>query len=331
MSTINIAITGAAGNMAYALLPRLGELLLDLQASISLRLLEVTPALGALEAVKMELEDCAYPFLDEIICTSNTDEAFKGADWIILIGAKPRGKGMERADLLRENAQIFKHQGESINQHASRDVKVLVVGNPCNTNAYITKHFAPDLPATAFYSLSMLDQHRAYTQLATKMSIGCDRIENLCVWGNHSATGMYVDYANALVDEAPLLSHYNDNQWLETQLQELVSQRGAAVINARGSSSAASAANAVIDTIVTLIDKDPDQGRFSLGVVSSGEYGAIPGLIVSYPCQFEADGELKIVEGLEHSKSGKAKLEAAFAELAAEVDQVRAMGLLSAD
>lgn len=323
MTLLNITVTGAAGNIAYALLPRLGELLFDMDTKIHLRLLEIEPMLGALEGVRMELDDCAYPFLEDIVVTADPKEAFKDTDWAILIGARPRGKGMERSDLLKANARIFQDQGKVLNECAKRTVKVLVVGNPCNTNAYVAMQSAPDLPRSAFYAMTMLDQHRATTQLAKKIGVSCDLIDNVVVYGNHSST-MYADYVNASCRGKAIGELIADKQWLRETFLPMIAGRGAEVIKARGLSSAASAANAIIDTLIMLIDADADQGLFSLGVCSEGAYGSKPGTIVSLPCCFNDVGVLEVLEDIKHDAFAQGKLDATFKELADEAEAVGA-------
>tara|TARA_A100001015_G_C15003948_1_gene719817 strand:+ start:566 stop:1639 length:1074 start_codon:yes stop_codon:yes gene_type:complete len=344
-NVINIAISGAAGQIVYALLPRLIDIVRSEDARFSLRLLELASALPALDAIRMELEDCAYPFIDDIICTSDSDKAFQDADWIILVGAMPRKPGMERAELLRHNAMIFKQQALSIDHCARRSVQIIVVGNPCNTNAYIVNYCTPNIPSASIYALTMLDQHRAYHFLSKKLGVCCDQIENLCVWGNHSATGMFVDYEHAIISGRYLSKgFYGDDDalmhWCAHDLQQLVAQRGAQVLQARGSSSAASAANAIVDTLTVLVDRRPEQGRFSIGRVSHGEYGAEPGLVISYPCEFilenshnqlealDSKGSLQIVQNLDHTQATRERLQVIFAEIASEAEQVHALGIL---
>ncbi|MEC8064173.1 MAG: malate dehydrogenase [Pseudomonadota bacterium] len=325
MSSISLAVTGAAGNIAYALLPRLGELLQDTETTLSLRLLEVESRMHALEGVVMELEDCAFPFIDEIIYTSNAEEAFFDVDYALLIGAMPRVQGMQRSDLLKANAGVFKEQGTALNKVADRNCQVLVVGNPCNTNAYLTMRFAPDLAKKNFFAMSMLDQNRAYAQLASILDISINQIDNLCVWGNHSDT-MFADYFNALLDGQPLIEQFRKKEvLLREKYLPTVASRGSEVIKMRGSSSAASAANAALDSMIMLIDKNPDYGMFSIAICSSGEYGAKPGSIVSYPCQFDASGSLSVVSGLTHNDFAQGKLDASFAEIAQEIAQVESL------
>lgn len=327
MENIHLTVTGAAGNIAYAMLPRLGELLSDVDMSITLKLLEVDSAMHALEGVVMELEDCAYPFIDKIIYTSDPKVAFDGTDWSVLIGAMPRKQGMNRVDLLNANGPIFKEQGRVINSVAKKSSKILVVGNPCNTNAYITMENAPDIPKENFYAMTMLDQHRAYATLAKKLNITCDFIEKLCVWGNHSDS-MYVDYEQALVDGSSILEVGIDPNWFENDFISKVAKRGAEVIKARGASSAASAASAIIDSLITLIDKDNMQGWFSMGTYSNGEYGATPGTIVSYPCVFDEGGNFNIVKDLKHSDKAKEAIAKTFEEIRNEALAVKEKGFV---
>ena len=319
MATLSISITGAAGNIAYALIPRLGELLLDENTTLSLRLLEVDARMQALEGVVMELEDCAFPFIEEIIYTSDPNVAFEGVDYAVLVGAMPRSKGMHRADLLKANAGIFATQGSALNAVAKRHCKTLVVGNPCNTNAYIAMQHAPDLPSSQFFAMSMLDQNRAYSQLASLLSLSINQIDDLCVWGNHSDS-MFADFYHAKIDGALVPDVYGTKitQWQDQFIQN-VATRGSEVIAMRGSSSAASAANAALDTLILLNDANPDYGMFSIALCSQGEYGAKPGSIVSYPCQYNNSGELEVVSNLQHNDFAKAKLEATFAEIEKEM------------
>ena len=319
MPKINLTVTGAAGQIAYALLPRLGDVIAAQDnTSLSLRLLEVPGRLSALEGVVMELEDCAFPFIDEIVYTADPAVAFADADYALLIGAMPRSKGMSRADLLTANAGIFKEQGAVLNAVASRDCKVLVVGNPCNTNATIAMRAAPELSNHNFYALSMLDQHRAYAQLAQALSVSVADIDNLCVWGNHSDT-MFADFYHARIEGDDFMSRFAEKEsWCREVFIPSVAVRGSEVIKMRGASSALSAANAALDTLFLLIDRDPDLGMFSLGVCSDGEYGAVPGTVVSYPCYFKEDGSLCIVEGVAHNAYAQSCLDKSFQEIAAE-------------
>ncbi len=323
MSRINVTVTGAAGQIAYALLPRLAEMAsIREDTTFSLRLLEVPSRLDALTGVMMELEDCAFPFVDEIICTADPKVAFADTHYALLIGAMPRSKGMSRADLLTANAGIFREQGAVLNAVADGNCQVLVVGNPCNTNAYLTMQAAPDLPKDNFFAMSMLDQHRAYAQLAKGLGVSVADIDHLCVWGNHSDT-MYADFYHATVSGVSFMEGFADKEaWCQETLLSSVAMRGSEVIKMRGASSALSAANAALDTLFMLMDRDPDLGVFSLGVYSRGEYGATAGTIVSYPCRFTNVGKLEIVRGLTHNDFAQARLENTFQELAHEVDSL---------
>ena len=325
---LTLTITGAAGQIAYALIPRLGELLVDVESKITLKLHDIPPAMPALHALAMELEDFACPWLDKVICTADVKEAFEGCQIAILVGAQPRKAGMERSDLLRINGGIFAEQGKALNDYADKDVKVLVVANPCNTNAYICMHHAKDIPAHRFYSMSMLDQNRAYSFLARQYALDVALIENLCVWGNHSNT-MYVDYQRATYDGKLITEVIKDHSWMATAYQQCVAERGSEVIKARGASSAASAANAIIDNVALLLDQNQCYGAFSMGVCSHGEYGAQPGTIVAYPCVYDAKGNLVIVENIALDATAQARIAASFQEVADEAEQCRVLGLIT--
>lgn len=325
--TITVTVTGAAGQIAYALLPRLAELLVDVETKIILKLLDVEAVKPKLEAVAMELSDCAFSWIDRIVVTSDVKTAFDGCQLALLIGASPRTKGMERADLLRINGAIFQAHGAAINAYAAPDVQVLVIGNPCNTNAYICMNHARDVPTHRFYSMSMLDQNRAYAHLATHCGWDISLLENLCVWGNHSLT-MYVDYQRALYD-GQLITEIADTEWLANTYQTLVAERGSAVIQARGSSSAASAANAVLDASIMLLDSNLAYGAFSMGVCSHGEYGAKSGTIVSYPCHYDSKGNLAVVEHIELDPIAIKRISASFDEIANEADLCRSLDLIN--
>ena len=324
---LTVTVTGAAGNIAYALLPRLGELLIDMNTKIILRLCDVEAAMPALSAVAMEIEDFACPWIEKVICTADLKEAFDGCELAILIGAQPRKQGMERADLLTANGSIFSAQGRAINAYADKNVKVLVVANPCNTNAYICMNHARDIPSHRFYSMSMLDQNRAYSFVSQQYDFDVAMIENLCVWGNHSPT-MYVDYQRATYDGKLIVDLVDDHAWMSSDLQTLVAQRGSAVIKARGLSSAASAANAIIDNVAILLEPSHYYGAFSMGVCSHGEYGAQPGTIVSYPCVYKEKGELSIVEHIDLDADVQNKIAKSFAEISAEAQLCRDLGLI---
>ncbi|MEB5476559.1 malate dehydrogenase [Acinetobacter pollinis] len=315
---VRVAVTGAAGQIGYSLLFRIasGEMLGKDQPVI-LQLLEipVEKAQQALQGVKMELDDCAFPLLSEIICTDDPNVAFKDADYVLLVGARPRGPGMERADLLQENAKIFTVQGKALNDHASRDVKVLVVGNPANTNAYIAMKSAPDLPAKNFTAMLRLDHNRALTQLAQKANVAVADIEKLTVWGNHSPT-MYADYRFATVHGESLKDKINDDAWNKDDFLPTVGKRGAAIINARGLSSAASAANAAIDHIHDWALGTNGQW-VTMGIPSDGSYGIPEGVIYGVPVTCE-NGEYTRVEGLEIDDFSRERMNVTLQELEEE-------------
>ncbi|MBF7685561.1 malate dehydrogenase [Acinetobacter sp. B10A] len=315
---VRVAVTGAAGQIGYSLLFRIasGEMLGKDQPVI-LQLLEipVEKAQQALQGVKMELDDCAFPLLSDIICTDDPNVAFKDTDYALLVGARPRGPGMERADLLQENAKIFTVQGKALNDHASRNVKVLVVGNPANTNAYIAMKSAPDLPAKNFTAMLRLDHNRALTQLAQKAQIAVADIKKLTVWGNHSPT-MYADYRFATVNEQSLKDLINDDAWNKNEFLPTVGKRGAAIINARGLSSAASAANAAIDHM-----RDWALGTngawVTMGIPSDGSYGIPKDVIYGVPVICE-NGEYTRVENLEIDEFSRERMDFTLQELEEE-------------
>jgi malate dehydrogenase len=317
---VRVAITGAAGQISYSLLFRIaaGQMLGDDQPVI-LQLLEITPALNALKGVAMELDDCAFPLLAGIVQTDDANVAFKDADYALLVGARPRGPGMERKDLLEANAAIFSVQGEAINAVASRDIKVLVVGNPANTNAVITQRNAPDINPRNFTAMTRLDHNRALTQLAQKTNVSINNITKVLIWGNHSAT-QYPDIHNALVDGKPAMDLI-EQTWYEQDFIPTVQKRGAAIIDARGASSAASAANAAVDHIRTWVSGTEDGNWTSMGVYSDGSYGIEKGLIYSFPCVCK-NGDWEIVQGLEINDFSRGKMSATEKELAEERDAV---------
>ena len=319
---IKVAVTGAAGNIGYALLFRLasGEAF-GLDTDIRLSLLEIEPALSALKGVAMELDDCSFPLLKSIVQTADPNEAFKDADWALLVGSIPRKAGMERSDLLKVNGKIFIVQGKAISDHAKSICKVLVIGNPCNTNAYITKAFAPNIPAKNFFAMTMLDQNRACAQLAEKAGASVTEVKNMAIWGNHSAT-QYPDFYQAIIKGKPATEVISDEKWLQTSFIETVQKRGAAIIQARGLSSAASAANAVIDTIRNIITPTKEGEFFSMAVSSDGSYGIEEGIVFSYPLRSDGQ-EWKVVRNLEHNDFAKEKIEATYRELLSEKDAVK--------
>ena len=319
-SPVRVTITGAAGQISYSLLFRIaaGEMLGPNQPVI-LQMLEITPALDALNGVAMELEDCAFPLVAGIVCTDQADIAFKDADYALLVGARPRGPGMERKDLLEANAAIFSAQGKAINDHASRDIKVLVVGNPANTNALITQRNAPDINPRQFTAMTRLDHNRAMSQIAEKAGKSINDVKNMTIWGNHSAT-QYPDLHHAKVDGQSAIDLV-DQDWYENQFIPTVQQRGAAIIKARGASSAASAANAAIAHMQTWVKGSESGDWVSMGVYSDGSYGISEGLIYSFPCICEA-GDWKIIQGLDINSFSRDKMSATEQELTEEKEGV---------
>ncbi|MAA85475.1 MAG: malate dehydrogenase [Halieaceae bacterium] len=317
---VRVTVTGAAGQIGYALLFRIasGSMLGDDQPVI-LQLLDITPAMDALGGVKMELDDCAFPLLADVVCTDEPEVAFKDSDYALLVGARPRGPGMERKDLLEANAAIFGVQGKAINDVASRDIKVLVVGNPANTNALITQRNAPDVDSRQFTAMMRLDHNRAKTQLAQKTGTTVNDIRHMIIWGNHSAT-QYPDLHHALVGEQAAMQGM-DMDWYSETFIPTVQQRGAAIIEARGASSAASAANAAVDHMRSWALGTPDDDWVSMGVISDGSYGIEPGLIYSFPCRCKA-GQWEIVQGLDIADFSRGKMDATAQELAEERDAV---------
>jgi malate dehydrogenase len=320
---VNVTVTGAAGQIGYALLFRIASgQLLGADVPVRLRLLEITPALKAAEGTAMELDDCAFPLLSGIDITDDLKTAFDGTNVALLVGARPRSAGMERGDLLEANGGIFGPQGKAINDHAASDVKVLVVGNPANTNALIAQRNAPDVPAGRFTAMTRLDHNRALSQLAAKLSVPVTAIEKMTIWGNHSAT-QYPDLYTAQVNGKSAASQV-DESWLKETFIPTVAKRGAAIIEARGASSAASAANAAIDHV-----HDWVRGTewTSASVVSDGSYGVPEGLISSFPCS-AVDGEWQIIQGVEINDFSRGKIDASVAELGEERVAVQELGLI---
>ena len=317
--TVKIAVTGAAGQIGYAVLPRLasGEVF-GRDVRVSLHLLEITPALKALEGVVMELDDCAFPLLDDIVITDQAEVAFDGINWGLLIGSKPRGPGMERGDLIRENGPIFVGQGQAL-ARAAADVRVLVVGNPANTNGLIAMSHGQKagIPRDRFYAMTRLDQNRAQAQLAQKAGVKVSAVTNMAIWGNHSAT-QYPDAENARIEGRPASNVIGHHAWLREEFIQIVQQRGAAVIDARGLSSAASAANAALDHIVSVESATSAGDFFSAGVYSDGSYGIDEGLMFSFPIRSDGQGGWEIVQGLELSDFARAKIKATEDELKEE-------------
>ncbi|CAH0990454.1 Malate dehydrogenase [Sinobacterium norvegicum] len=317
---VRVTVTGAAGQISYALLFRIASgAMLGNDQPVILQLLEITPALDALKGVAMELDDCAFPLLQNIICTDDAEVAFKDSDYALLVGARPRGPGMERKDLLEANAAIFSAQGKAMDKVASRDIKVLVVGNPANTNSLIAQRNAPSLNPRNFTAMTRLDHNRALTQLAQKTGSSSDKVSQMIIWGNHSAT-QYPDLHNTLVDGKDAMGLIEQN-WYEDDFIPTVQQRGAAIIKARGLSSAASAANAAIDHMHTWALGTPAGDWTSMGVYSDGSYGIQEGLIYSFPVTCK-NGDWEIVQGLEINDFSREKMSATEAELAGERDAV---------
>ena len=318
-----VAVTGGGGQIAYNLLFRIasGEMLGHDQP-IALHILEIPEALKALEGVKMELEDCAFPLLKEIHIGTNPIEIFQGVHYALLIGAKPRGPGMERADLLNDNGKIFVQQGHALNESAHPDVKVLVVGNPCNTNCLIAMTNASKLPKENFHAMTRLDQNRASKQLASKAQVDVTDVNHLTIWGNHSSTQV-PDFLNAKIKGKPVLDVIPDRAWLEGDFIDTVQKRGAAIIAARGKSSAASAASAAIDAFKSIITPTPEGEWFSSGICSDGNpYGIKENLIFSFPCRIDKDGKCQIVKGLKWDDFLTKKISLTEKELVDERDFV---------
>lgn len=320
---VRVAVTGAAGQISYSLLFRVaaGQMLGPDQPVI-LQMLEITPALDALKGVAMELDDCAFPLLAGMVCTDDANVAFKDADYALLVGARPRGPGMERKDLLEANAAIFSAQGKAINDHASRDIKVLVVGNPANTNALIAQRNAPDINPRQFTAMTRLDHNRALTALAQKLDTTIDQISEMTIWGNHSST-QYPDLYHAKVAGETAVDKV-EKDWYENTFIPEVQQRGAAIIKARGASSAASAANAAIFHMRDWALGSAENDWVSMGVYSDGSYGIEQGLIYSFPCVCK-NGDWEIVQGLSIDEFSQSKMEATENELKEERDAVKSL------
>jgi malate dehydrogenase len=324
---IRVAVTGAAGQIGYSLLFRIanGEML-GSDTPVHLHLLEIPDALEAAEGTAMELEDCAFPLLSGVDITDDPKVAFDSANVILLVGAKPRGKGMERSDLLEANGGIFKPQGEAINGVAADDVRVLVVGNPANTNCLIAMSNAPDVPRERFTAMTRLDHNRAIGQLARKAGVGAGEITNMTVWGNHSTT-QYPDIFHARIGGRNAAEAVDDQRWLENEFIPTVAKRGAAIIEARGMSSAASAANAAVDHIRDWVRGTPDDDWVSMSIPSDGSYGVEEGLISSFPCGC-SNGDWSIVEGLEIDDFSRQRIDASVDELREERDTVGKLELI---
>ena len=326
-SPVTVTVTGAAGQIGYALLFRIASgQLLGPDTPVRLRLLEIPQAVKAAEGTAMELDDCAFTTLDSVEIYDDATAAFDGVNVALLVGARPRTAGMERGDLLAANGGIFKPQGEAINAGAAEDVRVLVVGNPANTNAFIASSHAPDVPAHRFTAMTRLDHNRAVSQLATKTGAPVADIARLTIWGNHSAT-QYPDLSHATVGGRPALEVVRDDTWVRDTFIPTVAKRGAAIIEARGASSAASAANAAIDHVHSWVHGTPEGDWTSAGIVSDGSYGVPAGLISSFPVTSSGD-EWQIVPDLDVDEFSRARIDASVAELVEERDAVRALGLV---
>jgi malate dehydrogenase len=320
-SPIRVAITGAAGQIGYSLLFRIASgSMFGPDQPVILHLIEIEPALKALNGVVMELDDCAFPLLKGIVPTASLDEGFKGVNWALLVGSVPRKAGMERKDLLGINGRIFTGQGQAIARNAAPDVRVLVVGNPCNTNCLIAMNNAKGIPADRWFAMTMLDQNRAKTQLAKKAGVDVTAVSNIAIWGNHSST-MYPDFANAKIKGEPAPAVITDDAWFKETFIPIVQKRGAAILEARGLSSAASAANAVVDTVRSLTTPTPAGDWFSVAVCSDGSYGIEKGLLFSYPIR--SDGhKWNVVPNVPLSEFSKSKIAVTEAELKEEKTMV---------
>ena len=324
---INVAVTGAAGQIGYSLLFRIASgALFGPDQPVSLRLIEIEPALPALDGVVMELNDCAFPLLHSVTPTASLDEGFNGVNWSILVGSVPRKAGMERADLLSINGKIFTGQGQAIQRNAASDVRVLVVGNPCNTNCLIAMNNAKDIASDRWFAMTRLDENRAKSQLATKAGVQVAEVSNLAIWGNHSST-MYPDFDNAKIGGKAVTEVITDHAWLQGDFLTTVQQRGAAIIKARGFSSAASAANAACDSVRSLALGTPAGDFTSVAVCSDGSYGIEPGLMFSYPIRSNGT-TWEIVQGMPLNEFSQSKIKATEAELSDERAADKALGLI---
>ncbi len=324
---VRVAVTGAAGQIGYALLFRIASgQMFGANVEVELNLLELEAALPSLEGVAMELDDCAFPLLKRIVCTSDMNKAMDGVNWALLVGSVPRKQGMERSDLLQINGGIFTKQGRAINDNASDDVRIFVVGNPCNTNCLIAKHHANDIPDNRFYAMTMLDELRSRTQLAKKAGVDVTDVTQMTIWGNHSAT-QFPDFYNAKINGVSAAQVIGDETWLKDVFVPTVQQRGAAVIKARGASSAASAANGVVQGVYHLVTDTAPGESFSVCRSSLGEYGVDEGLIFSVPCRRE-NGIVRVVEGLEFNDYSQMKFNETLNELRSEREVVTGLGLL---
>ena len=323
MTAVRVVVTGATGQVAYALLPRIaaGEMF-GAETEVDLRLSDIPPVIEKAKGVVMELEDGAYPLLARVSASSDRAESHKDADWVLLVGSVPRGPGMERGDLIRKNGPIFVDEGRAIAQHGSKNVRVVVIGNPCNTNCLIARHAAGDtVPADRWSALTRLDQNRAVSLLARQAGARTRDVQHLAIWGNHSPT-LYPDFTNATVGGRPA-DQVVDRTWLEAEFIPAVQQRGGAVIAARGASSAFSAAQAIVDHVKSLVGRTSGDGWFSAAVVSDGSYGVERGIVSSFPLRSKGDGAYEIVQGVRLDAFAKSKVDATIAELEKERDIVK--------
>jgi malate dehydrogenase len=322
---VRVAVTGAAGQVAYSMLARLaGGEIFGPRTKVSLHLLDITPMMQKLEGVAMELEDCGYPTLQSLVLTDDPNKAFDGVNWALLVGAFPRGPGMERKDLLEKNGGIFVPQGKALAAKAASDVRILVVGNPCNTNCLIAYNNGKAIAAERWHAMTRLDHNRAVAALAKKAGVGNGSVTCMTIWGNHSNT-QYPDFTNAKIDGKPAESVIGNRAWLEGEFIPLVQKRGAAVIAARGLSSAVSAANAALNHVQSLLSPTPAGDWVSSAVVSTGEYGVPAGLVFGYPCRSDGKGNWTVVDGLKLDTFGQTKFKATLNELLEERELVKGM------
>jgi malate dehydrogenase len=319
---IRVAVTGAAGNIGYALLFRIASgAMFGPDQPVALNLIEIQPALEALKGVVMELDDCAFPLLKDVVATTDLDEGFKDVNWACLVGSVPRKAGMERADLLSINGKVFTGQGKAIARNAAADVRILVVGNPCNTNCLIAMNNAEGVPNDRWFAMTMLDENRAKTQLAQKAGVDVTEVTNMTIWGNHSAT-QYPDFYSALIGGKSAAEVIGDETWFKDEFIPNVQKRGAAIIAARGSSSAASAANGIVDAVRKIVTPTPTGDSISMCICSDGSYGTTPGLITSLPVR--SDGrKIEVVQGIEINEFSRAKIDATIQELKDEREAVK--------
>ncbi len=321
-SPIRVTVTGGAGQIGYALLFRIASgALFGPEQPVAIRILEIPPAMSAAEGVIMELNDCAFPLLAEVDATDDANVGFDGCNWALLVGSKPRGKGMLRKDLIRTNGPIFTGTGRALNENAASDVRVLVVGNPCNTNCLIAMNSAPDIPDDRFAAMTRLDENRSKAQLSAKAGVPVTDVTNVAIWGNHSAT-QFPDFVHAKIGGKPLMDVIDDHDWLRGDFITTVQKRGASIIAARGSSSAASAASAAIDHVVAMTTPTDGGDWFSAGVPSDGSYGIDEGIICSFPVRADGNGGWEIVQGLEVDSFSREKIDATVGELREERDAV---------